>query len=80
MISTRVKPECSSIVLSISRLQSERKRGKNGSLLSTQGKIPALDFETTTGSSIMPSILAHCQEANATNQNILFLGGHNKSL
>lgn len=80
VISTRVKSKCYSFVLSILRLQSERKEGKNGSLLSTQGKILALVFQNTPGSSIRPSILAHCQEAHATNQNTLFLRGHNKTL
>lgn len=56
------------------------KRGIEGSLLSTQGKILALVFQNTPGSSIRPSILAHCQEANVTNQNILFFRGRNKSL
>lgn len=58
-------------------------RGKGGticSLLGTQRKIPALVFQNSPGSSIRPTILEHCQEANATNQNVLFLRGRNMSL
>lgn len=62
------------------RLRNERKKEKTSACWALKAKILALAFQNTPGSSIRPSILAHCQEANATNQSILFLGGHNKSL
>lgn len=79
VISTRVKSKCYSIVLSILRLQSEEKEEKMAACWALKEKYWLWSFNTP-GSSIRPSILAHCQEAHATNQNTLFLRGHNKTL